>query len=79
MKESGGSSEQGRVRRSRRKWGLLRTSGLSRGVVTAAHVEALARVLCDQPYLLCSVRRWLHRSVEEWCSDRSLPCIWSGK
>lgn len=69
MKESGRSSEQGRVRRSRRNWGLLRTSGLGRGVVIAAHAEALAGMLCDHlrgglPGLLHAVRRWLHLSVE---------------
>lgn len=47
MKESGGSSERGRVKRSRRNWGLLRTLGLSIGEVISAHAEALAGVLRD--------------------------------
>lgn len=84
MKESGGSSEQGRVRRSRRNWGLLRMSGFGRGVVIAAHAEALAGVLCDHlwgglPDLLRTVRRWLHLSVGERCLDRSLTYVGSGK
>lgn len=75
---------EGRVRRSRRNWGLPRMPGLRRGVVIAAHAEALAGVLCDNlwgglPGLLCAVRRWLHFSVGEWCSGGSLPCVGSGK